>query len=191
MYGDGENHLKSKNFDKKVSQIRSSQIRVSQIRASQIRASQIRASEISSNHRELHGAIFFICNQLLLQWPLCTRLCRVNLMTWWHPFMKSAILCGNIDWSSLPRCHAKLFGSGRSQENFMQHSRLFLIVQGGSSDRRRMWFENPGLTCFCGNTHLIERTSFGSLWLQKSFQIKGYVWMVGVFLWRTNSQATT
>ncbi len=34
------------------------QIRASQIRASQIRASQIRATEISSNHRELHGAIF-------------------------------------------------------------------------------------------------------------------------------------
>ncbi len=32
---------------------------MSQIRASQIRASQIRATEISSNHRELHGAIFF------------------------------------------------------------------------------------------------------------------------------------
>ncbi len=38
--------------------IRGSQIRASQIRASQIRASQIRATEISSNHRELHGAIF-------------------------------------------------------------------------------------------------------------------------------------
>ncbi len=54
---------KSRNFDKKASQIRASQIRVSQIRvwqirASQIRASQIRASEISSNHRELQGAIF-------------------------------------------------------------------------------------------------------------------------------------
>ncbi len=36
------------------------QIRASQIRASQIRASQIRASEISSNHRELHGAIFLL-----------------------------------------------------------------------------------------------------------------------------------
>ncbi len=34
------------------------QIRVSQIRVSQIRASQIRATVISSNHRELHGAIF-------------------------------------------------------------------------------------------------------------------------------------
>ncbi len=45
---------KSKNFDKKVSQIRASQIRVSQIRAS-----QIRATEISSNHRELHGAFFY------------------------------------------------------------------------------------------------------------------------------------
>ena len=34
---------------------------MSQIRASQIRASQIRATEISSNHRKLHGAIFFCC----------------------------------------------------------------------------------------------------------------------------------
>ncbi len=45
---------------KKATQIRVSQIRASQIRASQIRASQIRATEISSNHRELHGAMFFI-----------------------------------------------------------------------------------------------------------------------------------
>ncbi len=45
----------------RVSQIRARQIRASQIRASQIRASQIRASEISSNHRELHGAIFIEC----------------------------------------------------------------------------------------------------------------------------------
>ncbi len=41
-----------------MSQIRVSQIRARQIRARQIRARQIRASEISSNHRELHGAIF-------------------------------------------------------------------------------------------------------------------------------------
>ncbi len=32
---------------------------MSPIRMSQIRASQIRATEISSNHRELHGAIFW------------------------------------------------------------------------------------------------------------------------------------
>ncbi len=42
----------------RVTQIRVSQISVTQIRASQIRASKIRATEISSNHRELHGAIF-------------------------------------------------------------------------------------------------------------------------------------
>ncbi len=35
-----------------------SQIRASQIRVSQIRVSQIRTTEISSNHRELHRAIF-------------------------------------------------------------------------------------------------------------------------------------
>ncbi len=46
---------KSKNFDKK---------KASQIRASQIRASQIRATEISSNHRELHGAVFVFAT-----WP--------------------------------------------------------------------------------------------------------------------------
>ncbi len=44
---------------KRESQIRVRQIRASQIRASQIRVSQIRATEISSNHRELHGAIFW------------------------------------------------------------------------------------------------------------------------------------
>ncbi len=41
-----------------MSQITVSQITAGQIRASQIRASQIRATEISSNHHELHGAIF-------------------------------------------------------------------------------------------------------------------------------------
>ncbi len=44
---------------KKVSQIRASQIRASQIRATQMKATQIRETEISSNHRELHGAIFW------------------------------------------------------------------------------------------------------------------------------------
>ncbi len=44
---------KSKNFwQNKVSEIRGSEIRVSEIRVSKIR--------ISSNHRELHGAIFFL-----------------------------------------------------------------------------------------------------------------------------------
>ncbi len=44
----------------RVSEIRVSKIRVSEIRVSEIRGSEIRGSEIriSSNHRELHGAIF-------------------------------------------------------------------------------------------------------------------------------------
>ncbi len=43
------------------SEIIGSEIRVSKIRGSEIRVSEIRVSEIriSSNHRELHGAIFF------------------------------------------------------------------------------------------------------------------------------------
>ncbi len=48
-----------------VSEIRVSEIKVSEIRVSEIRVSEIRVSEISvseirisSNHRELHGAIF-------------------------------------------------------------------------------------------------------------------------------------
>ncbi len=43
-----------------MSEIRVSEIRVSEIRGSEIRVSEIRVSEIriSSNHRELHGAIF-------------------------------------------------------------------------------------------------------------------------------------
>ncbi len=52
----------------RASQIRVSQIRASQIRPSQIRASQIRATEISSNHRELHGDIFFC-----VSWPIPER----------------------------------------------------------------------------------------------------------------------
>ncbi len=45
----------------RVSKIRGSEIRVSKIRGSKIRVSEIRVSEIriSSNHRELHGAIFY------------------------------------------------------------------------------------------------------------------------------------
>ncbi len=44
----------------RVSEIRGSEIRGSEIRVSEIRVSEIRVSEIriSSNHRELHGAIF-------------------------------------------------------------------------------------------------------------------------------------
>ncbi len=56
---------KSKKKDKKVTKIRVSKIRVSEIRVSKIRVSEIRVREIrvseiriSSNHRELHGAIF-------------------------------------------------------------------------------------------------------------------------------------
>ncbi len=46
----------------RVSEIRVSKIRVSEIRVSEIRGSEIRVSEIriSSNHRELHRAIFFV-----------------------------------------------------------------------------------------------------------------------------------
>ncbi len=72
---------KVRNFDKKVTEIRVSEIRVSEIRVSEIRVSKIRVTEIrvskirvteirvseirvseiriSSNHRELHGAIFW------------------------------------------------------------------------------------------------------------------------------------
>ncbi len=47
-------------FDKKMTKIRVSKIRVSKIRVSEIRVREIRVSKIriSSNHRELHGAIF-------------------------------------------------------------------------------------------------------------------------------------
>ncbi len=59
---------KSKNFwQNKVSEIRVSEIRGSEIRGSEIRVNEIRVSEIrvskiriSSNHRELHGAIFCV-----------------------------------------------------------------------------------------------------------------------------------
>ncbi len=54
--------------NKKVSKIRVSKIRVSKIRVSEIRVREIRVREIrvseiriSSNHRELHGAIFMRC----------------------------------------------------------------------------------------------------------------------------------
>ncbi len=51
----------------RVSEIRVSKIRGSKIRESEIRVSEIRVSEIriSSNHRELHGAIF--CAVILLR----------------------------------------------------------------------------------------------------------------------------
>ncbi len=44
-------------FDKKVIKTRVTEIRVSKIRVSEIRVTEIR---ISSNHRELHGAIFVL-----------------------------------------------------------------------------------------------------------------------------------
>ncbi len=47
------NMKKVRIFDKKVTKIRVSEIRVSEVRVSEIR--------ISSNHRELHGAIFCAC----------------------------------------------------------------------------------------------------------------------------------
>ncbi len=53
----------------RVSEIRVSEIRVSKIRGSEIRGSEIRVSEIriSSNHRELHGAIFSDARSIFLQ----------------------------------------------------------------------------------------------------------------------------
>ncbi len=44
----------------RATQIRVTQIRASQIRTTQIKAAQIRETKISSNHRELHRAIFFV-----------------------------------------------------------------------------------------------------------------------------------
>ncbi len=58
---------KSKNFwQNKVSKIRVIEIRQSKIRGSEIRVSEIR---ISSNHRELHGAIFSGVREALLLIP--------------------------------------------------------------------------------------------------------------------------
>ncbi len=51
-----------------MSEIRVSEIRVSEIRGSKIRVSEIRVSKIriSSNHRELHGAIFLVVERWLI-----------------------------------------------------------------------------------------------------------------------------
>ncbi len=56
-------------------EIRVSKIRVSEIRVSEIRVSEIRVSEIriSSNHRELHGAIFL---RPMIHEPSLTRTAR-------------------------------------------------------------------------------------------------------------------
>ncbi len=79
---------KSKNLlSKKVSKIRVSKIRVSEIRGSEIRVTEIRVTEIriSSNHREVHGAIFSSnqptfkfakhnsCSCVHISWVLCAR----------------------------------------------------------------------------------------------------------------------
>ncbi len=57
-----------------MSEIRVSEIRVSEIRGSEIRVSEIR---ISSNHRELHGAIF-----CALARTLCFRISVFMPMKW-------------------------------------------------------------------------------------------------------------
>ncbi len=71
-------------FDKKVTKIRASEIRVREIRVSKIRVREIRVSEIrvskirvseiriSSNHRELHGAIFQQCPTKVQSQTTCT-----------------------------------------------------------------------------------------------------------------------
>ncbi len=65
----------------RVSKIRVSEIRVSEIRGSEIRGSEIRVSEIrvskiriSSNHRELHGAIFVSYMMLSARFAACANL---------------------------------------------------------------------------------------------------------------------
>ncbi len=56
----------------RVSEIRGSKIRGSEIRGSEIRVSEIRVSKIriSSNHHELHGAIFSRLNLNLNHKPV-------------------------------------------------------------------------------------------------------------------------
>ncbi len=58
----------------RVSKIRGSKIRGSKIRGSEIRVSEIRVSKIriSSNHRELHGAIFWSMSGL--RTPSCSEI---------------------------------------------------------------------------------------------------------------------
>ncbi len=72
----------------RAGQIRASQTRASQIRASQIRASQIRASEISSNHRELHGAIFCLCENVVGRLGGSKMFWNVPYLTVWCPFRR-------------------------------------------------------------------------------------------------------
>ncbi len=74
----------------RVSEIRVSEIRVSEIRVSEIRGSEIRGSEIrtSSNHRELHGAIFFLSRveSPKLMWILRRGLPQhILTRSWFHP----------------------------------------------------------------------------------------------------------
>ncbi len=59
----------------RVSKIRVTEIRVSKIRVTKIRVSKIRVSEIriSSNHPELHGAIFI--NSAYFQFLISFQLC--------------------------------------------------------------------------------------------------------------------
>ncbi len=83
----------------RVSQIRSRQIRASQIRASQMRASQMRATEISSNHRELHGAIFCEC---FIPCPqIAVRFCCYNCIP--DQNMNSQLLCSicSVRWKQM------------------------------------------------------------------------------------------
>ena len=58
------------------------QLRQQQIRATQIKATQIRETEISSNHRELHGAIFSIDYQSKMKGNIApaVALCTASLV---------------------------------------------------------------------------------------------------------------
>ncbi len=109
---------KSKNFwQNKVSEIRVSEIRVSKIRASEIRVSEIRVSKIrvseiriSSNHHELHGAIFVQETQVVphvewqepRNWPSMVRhfhLSHQTVINWFNDWLGSG--ASLLKWSTM------------------------------------------------------------------------------------------
>ncbi len=174
-----------------MSQIRAGQIRASQIRASQIRASQIRASEISSNHRELHGAIFVLS---LWGWKILTRIFFKKqppaFLLFFYPLgTAESLLSGILEWKICPLLIFVNFRFFVNAWNLCQKNnfvvRMFTCGQKPiwPPDNIGVWFYNCSLDMVETNEgHLKTNMDTGLGWiLEVMIGCKGNLWK-GFFL---------
>ncbi len=114
---------------------------MTQIRASQIRASQIRATEISSNHRELHGAIFLLWKLNKCSVPSFSRVTRHHM---------------EPEPSPAAHRHKREFNKQRLRLCF-QNKHLSLTFIQSDREKRRVRNNRGLIYGWCAGSHLARR----------------------------------